>query len=182
MPAGGAGVLNTSAAELGAATYTPVHYSGFWLRFVAYIIDSFVMSLAYLLMFIPFLLMTGLGAALAGLHSGQDPQEIVNMVGPTFILGLVAMASIAFLAGWLYHAMLESSDWQATLGKRAMGLIVTDLAGQPISFARASARYFAKIISSLIPLGIGYILAGFTPKKQAIHDMITNCLVLRDAT
>jgi uncharacterized RDD family membrane protein YckC len=61
----------------------------------------------------------------------------------------------------------------------ALGLIVTDLQGQPVSFARASGRFFAKIITGMIPLGIGYIMAGFTEKKQALHDMIAGCLVLR---
>jgi uncharacterized RDD family membrane protein YckC len=60
-----------------------------------------------------------------------------------------------------------------------MSLVVTDLNGNRISFARASGRFFAKIISGLIPLGIGYILAGVTEKKQALHDMIASCLVLR---
>jgi uncharacterized RDD family membrane protein YckC len=56
---------------------------------------------------------------------------------------------------------------------------VTDLQGRRITFARASGRFFAKIITGLIPLGIGYIMAGFTEKKQALHDMIASCLVLR---
>jgi uncharacterized RDD family membrane protein YckC len=58
-------------------------------------------------------------------------------------------------------------------------LIVTDLYGNRITFARASGRFFAKIITGLIPLFIGYILAGITEKKQALHDMIAACLVLR---
>jgi uncharacterized RDD family membrane protein YckC len=61
----------------------------------------------------------------------------------------------------------------------ALGLIVTDLYGNRITFARASGRFFAKIITGLIPLFIGYILAGITEKKQALHDMIASCLVLR---
>jgi uncharacterized RDD family membrane protein YckC len=59
-------------------------------------------------------------------------------------------------------------------------LKVTDMTGQPISFGRASGRFFARIVTKLIPLGIGYMLAGFTEKKQAIHDMIASCLVLRN--
>jgi uncharacterized RDD family membrane protein YckC len=74
---------------------------------------------------------------------------------------------------------MESSSHQGTLGKMALGLIVTDLEGRRINFARASGRYFAKIITGLIPLGIGYMMAGFTEKKQALHDMIASCLVLR---
>ena len=61
----------------------------------------------------------------------------------------------------------------------ALGLIVTDMNDQRITFGRASGRFFARIISNLIPLEIGYIMAGFTEKKQALHDMIASCLVLR---
>jgi uncharacterized RDD family membrane protein YckC len=60
-----------------------------------------------------------------------------------------------------------------------LGLVVTDMAGQRVSFGRATARHFAKIVTNLIPLAIGYIMAGFTEKKQALHDMIARCLVLR---
>jgi uncharacterized RDD family membrane protein YckC len=60
-----------------------------------------------------------------------------------------------------------------------MNLVVTDLEGQRLTFGRASGRFFAKIISGLIPFGIGYIMAGFTEKRQALHDMIASCLVLR---
>lgn len=61
----------------------------------------------------------------------------------------------------------------------ALGLIVTDMQGRRVTFARASGRFFAKIITNLIPLWIGYIMAGFTEKKQALHDMIASCLVLK---
>jgi uncharacterized RDD family membrane protein YckC len=74
---------------------------------------------------------------------------------------------------------MESSQYQGTFGKMALGLIVTDLEGRPLSFARASGRFFGKIITGMIPFGIGYIMAGFTEKKQALHDMIAGCLVLR---
>ncbi|MGC1597749.1 MAG: RDD family protein, partial [Candidatus Acidiferrales bacterium] len=79
----------------------------------------------------------------------------------------------------LYYAWMESSQYQGTLGKMALGLTVTDLQGRRVTFARASGRFFAKIITGLIPLAIGYIMAGFTEKKQALHDMIASCLVLR---
>jgi uncharacterized RDD family membrane protein YckC len=72
---------------------------------------------------------------------------------------------------------MESSVKQATLGKLAIGIIVTDLQGSRITFGRATGRYFGKILSSLI-LSIGYIMAGFTEKKQALHDMIAGCLVV----
>lgn len=85
---------------------------------------------------------------------------------------------ISFVAQWLYFALLESSKMQATVGKLAIGLIVTDLNGQRISFGRATGRYFAKILSGLILL-IGYIMVAFTQRKQGLHDMIANTLVYK---
>jgi uncharacterized RDD family membrane protein YckC len=82
------------------------------------------------------------------------------------------------MLSWIYYASLESSAWQATLGKKILGLKVTDLAGNRISFARASGRFFGKILSGMI-LGIGFLMAGFTERKQALHDILAGCLVLR---
>ncbi len=86
---------------------------------------------------------------------------------------------IAIVVTWLYFAAMESSAQQGTLGKMALGLFVTDLQGHRVTFGRASGRFFAKIITGLIPFFIGYIMAGFTAKKQALHDMIASCLVLK---
>ena len=83
--------------------------------------------------------------------------------------------------GLFYFALMESSPYQATLGKMALGIKVTDYAGRRISFARAVGRYLGKIISSII-LGIGYLLAGFSAKKQALHDMIAGTLVVSAGT
>jgi uncharacterized RDD family membrane protein YckC len=82
------------------------------------------------------------------------------------------------MLSWIYYASMESSSWQATLGKKILGLKVTDLAGNRISFARASGRFFGKILSGMI-LGIGFLMAGFTQRKQALHDILAGCLVLR---
>jgi uncharacterized RDD family membrane protein YckC len=65
------------------------------------------------------------------------------------------------------------------LGKKALGLVVTDMAGRRVSFGRATGRHFSKIITNMVPALIGYIMAGFTEKKQALHDMMAGCLVLR---
>lgn len=161
------------------ATYAvALPYAGFWLRFVAYVIDALIMGVVFVALFVPFAALTGLTAAL-GKVSVNDEEAAKNLFGGVFILGLICVGIIAFLAGWLYHAKMESSSWQATLGKRAMSLKVTDLAGNPVTFQRASGRYFAKIITGLIPLAIGYIMAAFTEKRQALHDMIASTLVLR---
>jgi uncharacterized RDD family membrane protein YckC len=99
------------------------------------------------------------------------------------------LAVLPFLAGWIwlialilighlvYFAWFESSKYQATLGKMALGIIVTDLKGQRMSFWRALGRNAGKVISHLL-FNIGFILAGITPKKQALHDMLADSLVV----
>ena len=82
------------------------------------------------------------------------------------------------LVNWLYAALLESSSYQATLGKMALGLKVIALEGHRISFARATGRHFAKILSLLMFL-IGFIMVGFTRRKQGLHDMLAGTLVIR---
>jgi uncharacterized RDD family membrane protein YckC len=160
-----------------SASYRGVAYAGFWLRFVAYIIDGVVSGLAFLILLIPLFILTGTGAALSKIGSGEDIDDFVAaFLSFGFLFGFFG---IIFLVSWLYHALSESSSWQATLGKKMLNLKVTDMTGQPISFGRASGRFFGKIVTGMIPLMIGYIIAGFTEKKQAIHDMIASCLVLR---
>ena len=79
---------------------------------------------------------------------------------------------------WLYYSLMESSLNQATLGKMALGLKVTDLNGNRISFGRATGRYFGHYLSALI-LGIGYLMIAFSEKKQGLHDMIAETLVVK---
>ena len=94
-------------------------------------------------------------------------------------IGFTIMSSImGILITWIYYAAFESSRHQATLGKMALGLRVTDCYGRPISYGRASARYFGKLLSSLI-LGLGYLMAAFTERKQALHDIMAGCLVIK---
>ena len=152
-------------------------YAGFWLRVVAALIDGVIMSLALCVLFIPLFFLTGAGALLSGMavRRGQpDPALVMSLIATILVFALVSV-----LGQWLYHAYLESGEKQATWGKQALGLYVTDLMGNPVTFGRASGRFFAKIVTGMIPLGIGYIMAGFTERKQALHDMIASCLVLR---
>ena len=89
------------------------------------------------------------------------------------------MAQVSSVVGqWLYFSLMESSRLQATVGKLAVGIVVTDENGMRIGFGRATGRYFAKFISAII-LGIGYLMAGWTQRKQALHDMIAGTLVVR---
>jgi uncharacterized RDD family membrane protein YckC len=165
--------------DIRAATTTafpPLRYAGFWLRFVAYVIDGMIVGCVFLIIFGFLAAVTGIGSTLRNMRPGEDPGDVVALLGVTFIF---AVLGIALVGVWLYYALLESSSWQGTLGKKVLGLAVTDTEGRRISFGRASGRYFAKFVTNLIPLFIGYILAGFTERKQAIHDMIAGCLVLR---
>jgi uncharacterized RDD family membrane protein YckC len=151
-------------------------YAGFWLRFVAHIIDSLLLGVVVMAIIIPLGLLSGLSGFIRSIRPNEPPDPALIMA---FVSSMALLAGLSILGSWLYNAYFESSEWQGTLGKKALNLIVTDMDGNRISFGRASGRFFAKIISGLIPLGIGYILAGFTEKKQALHDMIASCLVLR---
>ena len=85
---------------------------------------------------------------------------------------------MSFLLAVLYYAAQQSSRLQATLGMRAFGLKIIDEEEQRISFVRAAIRYVASLFSAMI-LGIGYLMIAFTPRKQALHDMITSVYVIR---
>jgi uncharacterized RDD family membrane protein YckC len=158
------------------APILPSPYAGFWLRVVAHLIDDLLLGIGIGILVL-------LGVAMVGIDSIRSMVEGMNgedfqMPAPIIsAILLVSFASIVLV--WIYNAAMESSRHQGTLGKMALGLIVTDSQGRPIGFAHATGRYFAKIITGLIPLGIGYAMAGFTEKKQALHDMIAGCLVLR---
>jgi uncharacterized RDD family membrane protein YckC len=152
------------------------NYAGFWLRLVAAVIDRLILGIP--LAPVAFLL---IASAFPDLMHMRYPMIIVSIL-PRIILLLV----IYLMSSWLYWALLESSTWQATLGKKALGLYVTDLAGNRPTFGRASGRFFAGRGIGMIPsLGglyylIDCIMVGFTEKKQALHDMIASCLVMRN--
>lgn len=174
-PPATAAPLAPSAAPVAyapATTARPLGYAGFWLRFVAWIIDQIVLRIVLTFVTLPLVAASGLRNMIFT-HPPQSPEEVIALLGAFskfIVLGVVIE--------WLYYALLESSAWQATIGKKTLGLEVTDLAGRRISFARATGRYFGKFISAIIFL-IGYIMAGFTEKKQALHDMMAGCLVMR---
>jgi uncharacterized RDD family membrane protein YckC len=163
-----------SGGTMAAALPSP--YAGFWLRVVAHIIDVVVLLVVYGILFLIGIAMVGVGsienmARNMDHGNAEPPAALITMLVFVFIL--------AVFASWIYYAYMESSPNQGTLGKMALGLIVTDLQGRRIGFGHATGRFFSKIITGMIPLGIGYIMAGFTEKKQALHDMIAATLVLR---
>ena len=135
-------------------------YAGFWNRLGAYFVDAFI---------------SGLGAAIlasiAGLSNGWTSGLQLH---PDHA---VAGNLLALGVAWLYFAGFESSRWQATPGKRLLGFKVTDDMGQRIGFARATGRFFGKVLSALPVLG-GFVLAAFTRRKQALHDLMASTLVV----
>ena len=158
------------------ATAPRVEYGGFWLRFLAYLVDGAVILIGICVVAIPLVFLTGLGAYLSNINPEQDWNEN----GAWAIIAVIfLLATASLVVTWLYHALMECSEWQATVGKKVLGLVVTDMEGRRVSFWRATGRHFAKIVTNMIPLLIGYILAGFTDKKQALHDIIAGCLILR---
>jgi uncharacterized RDD family membrane protein YckC len=158
-------------------------YAGFWLRFVASLIDSAILGIPFTVIFAICFFAFGGVAMLKGLQPGPDgnpdPAAVFARLAPLFGIYAVFIL-VSMILGWLYHAGMESSSRQATLGKSVLSLRVTNAKGSRITFARASGRYFAKIITGLVPLGVGWMLAGFTAKKQALHDMIADTLVYRN--
>jgi len=144
-------------------------YANVWKRFVASLLDGVI------LLIVSLVLNFALGVVLGGAEAaGGDEAAVTAAASLVALVGTV----LNTVLGWLYYAIQESSPKQATIGKQAFGLVVTDLNGDKVSFVKASIRYFAKYISALILL-IGYIMAFFTEKKQALHDMIAGTLILQ---
>jgi uncharacterized RDD family membrane protein YckC len=143
-----------------------VAYAGFWQRALALLIDSMIGMLAVSLFSMPL----GMLAA----HSLFYNTPSLWMLGAS--LSMSNLAGMLFF--WLYFTLMESGPWQATIGKRALGLKVTDEDGRRISWGRANARYWGKILSMI--MGIGYLMVAFTSKKQGLHDKLAATLVFSD--
>jgi len=104
---------------------------------------------------------------------------ILSIIGYLYIIifGEIFAVILGIFVYWIYAAILESSEYGATIGKMLFKIKVVDLNGKQISFGRATGRHFGKIISGFI-FCIGYIMIIFTKKKQGLHDKIANCLVI----
>ena len=158
-------------------TTKPVQYAGFWWRFLAYLIDDIVLSFVFGIIFVPVFAI--MGVSFWALFEGNVEPESEEILAGSIALLSFFLGSVALIIQWLYFAIMESSKTQGTLGKMALRIKVTGYDGQRISFGQATGRYFGKIVSGLI-LYIGFIMAGFTAKKQALHDMMASCLVIKE--
>ena len=146
-------------------------YAGFWKRFAAYIIDKIIISIVTLVIFVPILGIIGWSAITCERYDEPSVGFVFALISAYFAAIVVIM-----IGEWLYFAIMESMKG-ATIGKMALGIKVTDMNGNMVSFGRATGRYFGKILSSLTLL-IGYIIAGFSQQKQALHDIIAKTLVV----
>ena len=135
-------------------------HAGFWRRCAAYLLDSIVLGVISSVLFEISFTASGSSGDIAALGAGA----LINTL-------------LMLVIGWLYFALQESSAAQATLGKRALGIKVTDDEAGRIGFGRASGRFFAKGISGII-LDIGFLMAGWTARKQALHDLMAGTLVV----
>lgn len=134
-----------------------MEYGGFWIRVLAAIIDGIIITVVSVALI---------------LLSGQGFMEYAESEDLSWVDGVTTIIGIAYYTGF------HGSSMQATPGKRALGLIVTDYNGQRITYLRAFGRYWANLLSALILL-IGYIMVAFTERKQGLHDIICSTLVVR---
>ena len=160
----------------------PAHlaYAEFWPRVAAHILDNLIVSVPFI--FLWFMVVLGIvGAGFATQLSRQNSSDTSKpplvLIG-TFIILYLTLIMGRFVAVWLYHALLESGPHQSTWGKRVMGLKVTSVTGQRISFGHATGRYFSTLVTNMT-MGIGYLMVAFTERKQALHDMIAGTLVIK---
>jgi uncharacterized RDD family membrane protein YckC len=141
------------------------HYGGFWIRAVAALIDFFLLLAALF----PIRLLFGSVVTVVGMNA-QIP------VHETLLARRLVRIVVGIALAWAYKAGMESSAYQATLGKLAVHLKVIDLEGNRVSFGRATGRYFAKYLSTLA-IGIGYLMVAFDEQRQGLHDRIAGTLV-----
>ncbi len=171
-----------SAAPLQALPQTTAavleDYAGFWKRVAAYILDAIVLYIPNNLLIMRSM---GDGAAQEAMKqmmiSAPGDPHVMMAAYSQYYATMSTPLIITAVITWLYFALCESSPWQATLGKLALGIRVTDLEGRRISIWRALGRYLAKFLSAFI-LCIGFLMVGWTRRKQGLHDMLCSTLVL----
>ena len=144
-------------------------YAGFWKRVAAYFIDSLIVGIVGGVVAMVIGMVLGIG--MAGIGGGSDAMG----AGFIAIQLLTNLVSIGLAAA--YYAGFHASSGKATLGKMAVGIKVVRSNGERITIARGIGRYFAAMLSGLI-LCIGYLMAAFTERKQSLHDMICDTLVV----
>lgn len=143
-------------------------YAGFWRRLIAVILDQIILIVARFFIYGALGLMV---YAMLYLFDVRDHHTLIFSIGGG-VLTLVDM-----WLTWIYFAMMESSSLQGSLGKLALGIRVYHVDNRPLKFEEATVRYFAKILSAA-SLSVGYLLAAFSSKKQALHDFVAHAVLV----
>ncbi|GAB3786108.1 RDD family protein [Dyella agri] len=148
-------------------------HAGFWKRVAAYILDLILLTIVFKVIGTFF----GISAAQEAMKQEMLSGTPIMQVYEHFYSTTWSFNVLTTVLTWLYFAFCESSAWQATVGKLALGIRVTNLQGARISFLRATGRFFAKYLS-VLTLFIGFVMVAFTRRKQGLHDLIASTLVL----
>ncbi len=144
-----------------------MEYAGFWRRVWAGTIDVALEATAALIItYVIDRMLARVGGML-----GYERSISQKAAGFAYILVLA-------IGAWLYCAFAESSPRRATIGKRLMGLQVAAADGGRVSFGQATVRHFMKFLS-LFSAGVGFMMAGWTKRRQALHDIPCDCVVVR---
>jgi uncharacterized RDD family membrane protein YckC len=151
----------------------PRHYGGFWMRFLAVIIDAIIIGVVSAMIRIP-LGLVGLGV---GLNLGRNPDPNQVLAAMPALMSLIGLSFLIQFALSLTYEVYFLTTKGATPGKMALGLKLIRADGGPISAGLAVGRYFAKILS-VLTLWIGFIIAGFDREKRALHDHICGTRVV----
>jgi len=164
------------ASATGGIDADDVVDAGFWKRLAAFMIDGAILLIATYA--IVFLMLIIVGAGVGGLMTmfqssatGQPPS------GPLLVVFVVGFYVLPFIMRWAYFTFFTRSSWQGTPGKRAVGIKVVDLEGGRLGTGRAMGRWFAAALSYLT-LYIGFLMAAFTDRKMALHDMVASTRVV----
>jgi uncharacterized RDD family membrane protein YckC len=174
MPPAAPAQAYAAAPAVAYAAVPTARYGGFWLRFLAHLIDHVILGIVAAPLFFILVLPVILRVANdAERNQEPSPEMIIAILSSVFIYVV-----LAFVGQWLYEALLTSSSWQGTVGKRVLQLRVTDETGNRIGFGRATGRFFAKILSSMF-FCVGFIMVGLTDRKRGLHDMLASTLVMR---
>jgi uncharacterized RDD family membrane protein YckC len=157
------------SVEATVVTKPRMEYAGFWLRVWAGAIDIILEALAALLLTVILYFILDLTTSGSGL----------SRITVQYITG-IASIFVLTIGAWLYCAFAESSEWRATLGKRIVGLQVLTSSWGKLSFGQATVRHFMKFLS-LFTAAFGFMMAGWTKRRQALHDMPCDCIVVKVA-
>jgi len=154
-------------------------YAGLGRRFIAWIVDTILVLLIGIIVISFFSLSNGIKYAyyIVAQHAPITDLTEAGTLDAAITPIIAAFGMLIVIIPWVYYAGFESSRSQATPGKLLVKTVVTDLDGNKPTFARVTLRHFAKFISTLV-IFIGFLMIGFTKKKQGLHDKIAGTLVL----